>query len=78
MQFMILSVVFGVVQIMLWNALPFKKYLIQLPTCCIAANFLGSMAIFTIAGSSALIGGANLTGSVIFAIYVLILREISK
>ena len=71
MNFLLISVVFGVVQIMIWNVFPrwFTRFMFNIPLLAIAANILGSLVIVAIAGRSAFVGSANLTGSILFAMY---------
>ena len=73
MNFVLISLVFGIVQCALWSAFPkwFTRFMFSIPLLAIMANGIGSMLIVMIAGRSAFIGAANLTGSVIFAIWVM-------
>lgn len=72
MSYLLLSIVFGVVQIGIWQAFPrwFRNIMFSVPLLAVIANAIGSLVIVMIAGRSAMIGACNLTGSVIFAIYV--------
>jgi hypothetical protein len=73
MNFLVISIVFGIVQIAIWNAFPkwFTKIMFSIPLFAILANAAGSMVIVMVAGRSAFIGSANLMGSLIFAVYIL-------
>lgn len=80
MSWLITSLVFGLIQIGLWNVFPnwFRNWIFRIPLLAITANFLGSLIILKFAGSSAFIGSCNLTGSLIFAAYVLYHNERRK
>ena len=79
MNFLLVSVVFGVIQIGLWSCLPnpILRFMFKVPLLAILANILGSYMIMKIAGTSAFIGSANLTGSLIFAGWILTMKGAS-
>lgn len=76
MNFFIVSAVFGAIQISVWRAFPKRltRFLFKIPMLAVMANAAGSILIMKVAGTSAFIGSANLAGSLIFAIWVLILK----
>lgn len=80
MLFIVLSIVFGIIQICMWGFLPkwLMNWIFRIPLLAIILNFLGSFIIMKFAGSSALIGGANMTGSLIFALYILYYNSNNK
>lgn len=79
MSYLITSIVFAIVQIMVWNIFPrfIRNLIFKMPILAIVANGLGSLMIIYLAGSSAFIGSCNLTASVIFAGYVFTYNELN-
>jgi hypothetical protein len=73
MNFWVMSIIFGIIQISIWNIFPksMLKFMFNIPILAIGANAIGSFLIIKVAGTSAFIGSANMAGSVMFALYAL-------
>ena len=80
MSFFIVSLVFGIIQISMWNVFPkrIRTWLFNIPLLAILLNGCSSYVIMQIAGTSGFIGSCNLTGSVIFAGYIIARRYYLK
>ena len=80
MEYLMLSVVFAVIQISLWHSLPkwAVRLVFKLPFLAVIANILASVVIMKVAGTSAFIGMCNLTGSVMFGAYIYMYNELTK
>jgi len=80
MKYLLLSVVFGIIQISMWSFIPkgLRYWIFRIPLLAILLNFIGSWIIMLFCGHSAIIGAANMGGSVLFALYIFYFNNSNK